>query len=166
MLLLAVLMMFAFVACDNISDSKNPATDVDKTEEEKHTEYVSLLESKYAELETKMNELTDAHDALKIEHEALVAFKANVDKKEKEALIKSFYMLSEDLKKDVVENIDSYSLDDIEAKLSILCVRHKVSFDLDNNTTVEEPTTYSLDVPTVDNTPEWVKAIQNHVAEN
>ena len=31
MLLLAVLMMFAFVACDNISDSKNPATDVDKT---------------------------------------------------------------------------------------------------------------------------------------
>lgn len=30
MLLLAVLMMFAFVACDNISDSKNPATDVDK----------------------------------------------------------------------------------------------------------------------------------------
>lgn len=31
MLLVAVLMMFAFVACDNISDSKNPATDVDKT---------------------------------------------------------------------------------------------------------------------------------------
>ena len=132
---------------------------------EEIAEYVAL-QTQYAELETRFNELSSAHEALRAEKETLAAFKAGVDRKEKEALIKNFYMLSEDLKKDVVENIDSYSLDDIEAKLSILCVRHKVSFDLDNNTTVEEPTTYSLDVPTVDNTPEWVKAIQNHVAEN
>ena len=128
-------------------------------------EYIKL-QTKYAELETKMNELTNAHDALKIEHEALVAFKANVDKKEKEALINSFYMLSDELKKEVVDKIDEYSLEDIEAKLSIICVRNKVSFDLEENKEVE-PISYSLvnDGPS-DNLPEWVKAIQSHVAEN
>lgn len=128
-------------------------------------EYVEL-QTKYAELETKMNELTNAHDALKTEHEALVAFKANADKKEKEALINSFYMLSDELKKEVVDKIDEYSLEDIEAKLSIICVRNKVSFDLEENKKVE-PISYSLinDGPN-DNLPEWVKAIQSHVAEN
>ena len=129
-------------------------------------EYVEL-QTKYAELETKMNELTSAHDALKIEHEALVAFKANVDKKEKEALINSFYMLSDELKKEVVDKIDEYSLEDIEAKLSIICVRNKVSFDLEENKKTD-PISYSLndEGSSNDNVPEWIKAIQNHVAEN
>ena len=119
------------------------------------------------ELETKYNELVSAHETLKNEHSALAEFKANVDKKEKEALIKSFYMLSDELKKNVTDNIDSYSLKDIEAKLSILCVRNKVSFDLEENKEVE-PISYSLNDTgsSNDNVPEWVKAIQSHVAEN
>lgn len=128
-------------------------------------EYVEL-QTKYAELETKMNELANAHDALKIEHEALVAFKANVDRKEKEALINSFYMLSDELKQEVVDKIDEYSLDEIEAKLSILCVRNKVSFDLEDKTVVE-PISYSLKETGFSNevVPEWVKAIQDRIAE-
>lgn len=128
-------------------------------------EYVAL-QSNYTELETKYSTLLSDHEALKAEKDALAEFKANADKKEKEALIASFYMLSDELKKDVVDNIDTYSLDDIEAKLSILCVRNKVSFDLDNNTEVE-PVTYSLNDNGSANSdvPEWVKAIQNHVAE-
>ena len=42
-------------------------------------------------------------------------------------------MLSEEYKKDVTEHITEYSLDDIEAKLSVICVRTKVSFDLDDS---------------------------------
>ena len=128
-------------------------------------EYVAL-QSNYTELETKYSALLSDHEALKAEKDALAEFKASADKKEKEALIASFYMLSDELKKDVVDNIDTYSLDDIEAKLSILCVRNKVSFDLDNNTEVE-PVTYSLNDNGSANSdvPEWVKAIQNHVAE-
>ena len=143
-------------------------------EEEKKKEYVleeipeyAALQAEYAELETKYNELVNAHDTLKAENATLVAFKANVDKKEKEALIASFYMLSDELKKDVIDNIDSYSLADIEAKLSILCVRNKVSFDLDNNKEVD-PISYNLNdtgSSNNDNVPEWIKAIQNHVAE-
>ena len=129
-------------------------------------EYVEL-QSNYADLETKYNELLSAHETLKNENSALAEFKANADKKEKEALIASFYMLSDELKKDVVDNIDTYSLEDIEAKLSILCVRNKVSFDLETDKEVE-PISYSLNDTgsSNDNVPEWIKAIQSHVAEN
>jgi hypothetical protein len=135
---------------------------------EEIAEYVEL-QSKYAELETQFNELSSAHEELKAENSTLVSFKADIDKKEKQAMIDSFYMLSDEDKKDVVENIDSYSLEDIEAKLSILCVRNKVSFDLEENKNAEEPINYSLNnlnSSADDNLPEWVKAIQNRVAEN
>ena len=129
-------------------------------------EYVEL-QSNYASLETKYNELLGAHETLKNENSALAEFKANADKKEKEALIASFYMLSDELKKDVVDNIDTYSLNDIEAKLSILCVRNKVSFDLENDKETD-PISYNLNDTgsSNDNVPEWIKAIQSHVAEN
>ena len=91
---------------------------------------------------------------------SLGEFKAQVEKKEKEAMINSFYMLSDEDKKDVVANIDTYSLDDIEAKLSIICVRNKVSFDLDENKGDKGPTTYSFNGSTEAdaNMPAWVKA--------
>lgn len=129
-------------------------------------EYVEL-QSNYANLETQHNELLAAHEALKAEHATLVSFKADVEKKEKEAMIKSFYMLSDDDKKDVIDNIDTYSLGDIEAKLSILCVRNKVSFDLEENKE-EEPTTYGLNIEgsSDNNVPEWIKAVQAVTKEN
>ena len=129
-------------------------------------EYVEL-QSNHAELETKYSTLLSDYEALKAEKDTLAEFKANVDKKEKEALIASFYMLSDELKKNVVDNIDTYSLKDIEAELSILCVRNKVSFDLEENK--DEPINYNLnDINSSanDNVPEWIKAIQSHVAEN
>nr|DAI51151.1 MAG TPA: hypothetical protein [Caudoviricetes sp.] len=75
-------------------------------------------------------------------------------------MIAQFYMLSDEDKKDVIDNIDNYSLDDIEAKLSILCVRNKVSFDLDENKESNKaPMTYSLcDDNDDDSMPAWVKA--------
>lgn len=76
-------------------------------------------------------------------------------------MIAKFYMLSDEDKKDVVDNIDTYSLDDIEAKLSIICVRNKVSFADDNNQgTPQGAAVYNLgDDPDDDSsTPAWVKA--------
>ena len=130
-------------------------------------EYVEL-KSNHDELEVKYSTLLNDYEALKAEKDTLAEFKANVDKKEKEALIASFYMLSDELKKDVVENIDTYSLEDIEAKLSILCVRNKVSFDLENDNKETDPISYNLNETgsSDENVPEWIKAIQSHVAEN
>jgi hypothetical protein len=75
-------------------------------------------------------------------------------------MIASFYMLSDEDKADVVEKIDEYSLDDIEAKLSIICVRNKVSFNLDENTDNNNITTFNLNGNDDDDasTPAWVKA--------
>lgn len=74
-------------------------------------------------------------------------------------MIASFYMLSDEDKADVVANIDTYSLDDIEAKLSIICVRNKVSFDLDEDKSHNKngPTVFNLDNGEDDSMPAWVK---------
>jgi hypothetical protein len=111
------------------------------------------LESTIAELNSQIAELT--------------TFKKGIEKAEKKKMIDSFYMLSDSDKQDVVENIDNYSIDDIEAKLSILCVRNKVNFNLDNNKndTASAPITFNLNDGASDDVPAWVKAIRS-VASN
>lgn len=107
--------------------------------------------------------------ALEEEVTSLRAFKLSAERKDKEAMIASFYMLSDEEKQDVIDNIDTYSLDDIEAKLSIICVRNKVNFNLEdeNKETKKETVVFSLDNEEDDDTvtPAWVKAVQK-VAKN
>ena len=121
-------------------------------------EYVELL-NKFSELEEKYNALTAEKEALNAKLEPLIAFKADAEKQAKESMINSFYMLSDEDKADVITNIDNYSLEDIEAKLSIICVRNKVSFDSleDKNNSTSATTTFNLNNDEVDNTPAWVK---------
>lgn len=140
-------------------ETKTPAED--KKEEEKDKKDKKDYALMYSELETKYNDLS-------AKYESLVVFKQNVEKQQKEELIGGFYMLSDEDKKDVVAHIDEYSLDDIEAKLSVICVRKKVNFDLDdtskneNKTEEENPvTTFNLE-NAGDSVPAWIKAIQNH----
>ena len=147
----------------NNSDDDGNKDDEDKKRKKKYsledvTEYQELkteyeeLKSKYAALETEKNSLIE-------EIEPLRKFKLASEKKDKEAMIAQFYMLSDDDKKDVIDNIDKYSVDDIEAKLSVICVRNKVSFDLDENKETK-PTTYNLNNGEDDDEsiPAWVKA--------
>lgn len=124
-------------------------------------EYVELT-TKYSELENKYNLLQAEYTELEAKLAPLSEFKAEAEKKEKEAMIAKFYMLSDSDKKDVIDNIDTYSLDDIEAKLSIICVRNKVSFlEEDNEKNSNDPTTYDLHGVgggEENNAPDWVKA--------
>ena len=124
-------------------------------------EYVEL-QAQYSAIETELNALKETNAALETQVAELVAFKAEVDKKEKQAMVDSFYMLSDEDKQEVVENIDNYSLDDIEAKLSIICVRNKVSFNLEEDNNETNPTTYSLtDGGEADFVPAWIKSLQS-----
>jgi hypothetical protein len=43
-------------------------------------------------------------------------------------------MLSDEDKKDVIENKTKYSLSEIESKLSVICFHKKVNFNLEDNT--------------------------------
>ena len=118
----------------------------------------------YVELQNNYSALEEKYNALVAEIEPLREFKNEADKKEKQAMIDSFYMLSDADKADVVSNIDTYSLDDIEAKLSIICVRNKVNFSLDEDKKEEaneEPLVYSLgDKDDGDDAPAWIKAVR------
>ena len=75
-------------------------------------------------------------------------------------------MLSDEDKSDVIENIDTYSLDEIEAKLSIICVRNKVKFDLEDEKGEDDkkgPTTFSLTggMDVDEGVPAWIKAVRS-----
>jgi len=123
----------------------------------------------YKNLAVQFTQLQKDLEALKAEVEPLRTFKVEADRKAKQDMIDSFYMLSDEDKKDCVENIDTYSLDDIEAKLSIICVRNKVSFSLDDDkkeTSKKEPTIYELNGNDgEDNAPAWIKAVRNTAKE-
>ena len=126
-------------------------------------EYVEL-NSKYSELVAKYADLESANATLQEQVNNLTEFKENINHKEKEALIDSFYMLSDDDKKDVLENIDKYSLDDIEAKLSIICVRNKVSFGQEEEKANERSVSYNLnsDMQNDSDLPAWVKQVKSY----
>ena len=147
-----------------------------KHEEEKEDKKNYILEEvvEYAELMNQYNELKANYESLNTEYanataqmEDLVAFKKAIEKKEKETMINSFYMLSDEDKKEVVDNIDNYSLEDIEAKLSVICVRNKVSFNLDeDNAEDSNATVYSLDSDYSDESvPAWIKAVRATAAQ-
>lgn len=127
-------------------------------EEEKNTKHsLETLQSQYSELENKYNTLVSEKETLEAELNSLKEFKLSVEREKKQEMINSFYMLSEEDKADVIQNIDTYSLEDIEGKLSIICVRKKVNFNLDENK--EDVTTFNLSGDSeVDNAPAWVKA--------
>ena len=131
-------------------------------------EYVELGE-KYSKLEAEYAAAQQKIADLEAQIGSLTEFKNQVEKAEKQEMIDSFYMLSDEDKKDVVENIDTYSLNDIEAKLSIICVRNKVSFNLDEdkNEGKKNPTTYSLDggLNGDETVPAWVKALRSVASE-
>lgn len=130
----------------------------DEDEEDKKKKKFELLEAEFAALKTKYEELEE-------QNKALVEFKNQIDNEKKDELINRFYMLSDEDKADVIANKENYSLDDIEAKLSVICVRKKVNFDSESNdkndNTLEGMTTFNVNTLNIDSTvPEWVEAMR------
>ena len=144
-------------------DSKSEKKDDDEKDKKKNPKDYSLLEQKYEDL---MTEFT----ALKASYEGLVDFKNQVEDKEKDKMIASFYMLDDEDKKDVIANKSKYTLDEIESKLSVICVRKKVNFDLDKEVESEKeaPAMYSLDGLKTEATqlPAWLKAVEANKNKN
>lgn len=154
----------------------NPIQDEQQKSEETVEEPQYSLEEipEYIQLKADFEQLQNDYSVLKEENEALIAtnqqlneFKLSVEKKDKQAMIDSFYMLSAEDKQEVQNNIDNYSLNDIEAKLSIICVRNKVDFSLNDKEDEKEkeaPIIFSLD-PTANDSdiPEWIQAVKENM---
>ena len=112
--------------------------------------------------EQQLEELQTQFAALQAENAELLAFKQKVEEKEKDELIASFYMLSDEDKKDVIDNKANYSLKEIKAELSMICVDKKVNFNLENAASVEEaPVTFNLNSHQADTLPAWLKAVED-----
>lgn len=150
------------------AEEKSEKSEEDEDEDEKKKkkkfsleeipEYVEL-QNQFSLLQNQINEITAERDSLVKEVSSLKEFKAKIDRQEKQAMIEKFYMLTEEDKADVINNIDTYSIDDIEAKLSVICVRNKISFNLEDDADKKGSTTFNLDGGNDDSTPAWVKAV-------
>lgn len=137
--------------------NEEEASEDEEDEKDKYT----ALEEKYTALEADFNSLNE-------EVVSLRAFKAEVESKQKDDLINQFYMLSEEDKKDVVENKDKYTIEEIESKLAVICFKKKVNFNLEisseNDESMKETessvVTFNIDNEE-DSTPDWVKKVES-----
>lgn len=150
---------------DKEEKAEEPAenSDAPKAEEEEEDE----KKKKFELLETEFAALQEKYSELEVKYNELVAFKAQVEDAKKDEMISKFCFLSDEDKKEVIENKSKYSVDEIEAKLSVICVRNKVNFNLDdsskNDINTEEPvvTTFNLvnEGPSI---PAWIMAVKNN----
>lgn len=147
---------------DDDSDKKDNGEDdkkEDKEDDGKKAKSKNSLEQDYEELKSKFEKLEE-------DYKVLVKFKEEIDNEKKDELINSFYMLSDEDKAEVRENKSKYSLEDIEAKLSVICVRKKVNFDSEdsskNDKTVEKDvvTTFNLQ-DDGSSVPAFISALRN-----
>ena len=141
---------------DKKDDVENKDDNENNDEDDKDTKKkFELLVEEHAQLQSEFA-------TLKQSYEELVEFKNKVEEKEKDELIASFTMLSDEDKKEIIENKAKYSLRDIKAELSMLCVDKKVNFNLEEEVKSDKPVTYNLNSQeTIADMPEWLKAVED-----
>ena len=161
---------------DSNSEDKKESNSEEEDDKEKKknysleevVEYQELL-TKYAELEGQFNAISEELNSIKPEYNKLKEKAIEAEEKAKEDMINSFYMLSEEDKAEVIANKANFSLEDIEAKLSVICVRKKVNFDLEDSSKNEDNTETPITTFNVgdshDATPAWLRAV-DAVAKN
>ena len=118
---------------------------------------------KYELLEEELNTLKESYSVLQNQYQELVNFKKEIDNQKKDALIAEFYMLSDEDKADVISNKEKYTLDEIKAKLSVICFDKKINFSLNKeteDTKEENVVTYELNNDENNSLPDWVKAVK------
>lgn len=130
---------------DDSEDSSADFSENKEVEEEPASEYSA---EEFAALQEEI-------EALRAECQELRDFKLNVENEQKDALINSYYMLSEEDKREIMEHKSEFTLDEIKAKLAVIYVEKNVDFStLDGQPEVEmqekveeeDPiTTFSLD---------------------
>ena len=106
-------------------------------------------------------------ESLRAEIKELREFKLNVENQQKDALIASYHMLSDEDKAEVIAHKSEFSLDEIKAKLAVIYVEKNVNFDMiDGQEEVEDSTpamTFSLDEEASEGVPAFIEALRHTV---
>ena len=148
---------------DEEKEESNEDNDSEDTESEdnKEDEDKDKSAKKYELIEEELNTLKESYNVLYNQYQELVNFKKEIDNQKKDALIREFYMLSDEDKAEVINNKEKYTLDEIKAKLSVICFDKKINFSLDKEHDEEEKIfTYNLSDNENDSLPDWVKAVK------
>ena len=141
-----------------------PAPSIEEQVSALQTEHADL-QSRFSTLETDYAELQSRFDTLETAHAELVEFKRQSDDAKKDEMIGKFYMLSDEDKAEVIANKANYTVEDIEEKLSVICFRKKVNFELEdnskNNIKIEQPAvTFNMSNLGASK-PAWLQAVDN-----
>ena len=124
----------------------------------------ATLQASFSELESNYNDLQSRFTALEAANAELVEFKRQSDDAKKDEMIGKFYMLSDDDKKDVLTNKAKYSVEEIEEKLSVICFRKKIGFEVENGKPTEEQPAVTFSMSNLGaSKPDWLIAVDNKI---
>ena len=119
----------------------------------------------YSALDAKYADLLSDYNTLQVAHAELVEFKRQSDDAKKDEMIGRFYMLSDEDKKDIVNHKANYTVEEIEEKLSVICFRKKVNFELEDNSKNDNNTEQPAVTFNMSNLggskPDWLIAVDN-----
>ena len=141
---------------------------VEPTIEEQFAALQETLENEraaYSALSAQYTDLLSNYNTLQAAHAELVEFKRQSDDAKKDEMIGRFYMLSDDDKRDVISNKANYTVEEIEEKLSVICFRKKVNFELEDNSKNDNKTEQPAVTFNMSNLgsskPDWLIAVDN-----
>jgi predicted RNase H-like nuclease (RuvC/YqgF family) len=132
------------------------ATMKSEMSEEEMNKSEVMKEEEVEMVESEKKDMEEKYSAYESEIASLKAQLQVYENKEKMALIEKFSMLDSSFIEGLKSSLDSYSIEQLEAKLSIEAVRSGLVF----NTKKEEVTTYSVDSLKVESAPSWVKILE------
>ena len=138
-------------------EEKDNSSDDKKDEEDEDKKKFSALSAEHEALKAQFSELQK-------DYQALIAFKNEVESAKKDEMIKSFYMLSDEDKKEVVDNKDKFTLEEIESKLSVIFTKKslaEMSIKTESDAEEKPTVTFSLDDASIDSVPAWISAVRN-----
>ena len=141
------------------------ATPVEETEpvhtENYQAKYEALVEE-HSQLQNAHKELEAQFTNLSRDYEKLVEFKNKIENNKKDELIDSFSSLTDEEKEDVIKNKNSYSLEEIEQKLSVIYTRKSIALNDTNSTNVTDSPVVTFNVAEYgEAAPAWIAAIKN-----
>lgn len=123
------------------------------------------VEPVFTHTEEEFTQLSEELESLRAEIQELRNFKLGVENQQKDALIASYYMLSDEDKAEVIAHKEEFTFDEIKAKLAVIYVEKNVNFDMiDGQEEVEETTpsmTFSLDEEASEGVPAFVEALRH-----
>ena len=136
----------------------------DDSSEDKKDEEEDEDKRKFSALSAEHEGLKAQFSELQKDYQALIAFKNEVESAKKDEMIKSFYMLSDEDKKEVVDNKDKFTLEEIESKLSVIFTKKslaEMSIKTESDAEEKPTVTFGLDDASIDSVPAWISAVRN-----